>query len=852
MAHTYNTGYAIVNTDPNTISALQGTTHKIKLAISEDGNKIWRFVAANNPSSRWVELDLAEDIDNYDNYQSFNLRTGGIQRTTIQSGGILDFRSLNPAIAISYAAGGVVRFDLNADEINYNDLDGLPSIPVVQDWLRADVADIKTGGSLTLNDNIQLRFGTADSANGFVPTMLFSNGNATFLDIAQNESNFYIRDRGNSLRTLFSIQRSTGNINNGIGVGSTFTLFDDDNTRNNRIVLGADVNGGFIKTNFGSNGTRNLRFIPDGGNAAFGNIVPAERIDAVGNIRARGELQVGINYGKIYYDASSSGEINKGLVFRENLSAQRGFHFEHSDGTRVVSINSLSNQAGLLVNKSSNDEYSQIINNAGGSGKGLQLNIGGTASTSMPLQVNRFNGDLLLQVNGVGETKSTSFLIDTQLTTAGSFKKRTSFTNGGWARNIVEYENVGAAGTNFNLGMLGSNSNYTRAFIGFGTWNGSDAFYMTPDHKYGFNTTVPYSTVEISQGFLSIGSSSGSGNLGIELGNLLVGSSMPSQVRGVIGTMNSSLGISAGSIGYQPRTGVNASHIWFTETIERMRLASTGNLGLGTTLTETDQRLNVYQNDASKLVARFAQESNGAKAIIRLQTKNSSGTLWYSDIQLDGQTGNLQLRNPHNSSSTFDLTRGGNIVLGLPNALAITSTSITTKMHIANTTSSGVVEVARFQGGLDADNNSAIVRINQTSDRGLFLQGGRAVGDKAFGIIGLTSSSGSRTDILTLNNDQSIDCSNTVTASNFILNSDKKLKTNIKNLIPTHIDISWKSFEFIKNPNDYRVGVIAQDLEKKHPEFIRTDNKGTKSVAYIDLLIAKIAELENRLIKLEK
>jgi len=37
----------------------------------------------------------------------------------------------------------------------------------------------------------------------------------------------------------------------------------------------------------------------------------------------------------------------------------------------------------------------------------------------------------------------------------------------------------------------------------------------------------------------------------------------------------------------------------------------------------------------------------------------------------------------------------------------------------------------------------------------------------------------------------------------------------------------------------------------EHPEFVRTNDKGVKSVAYIDLLMAKIAELEARLEKLE-
>ena len=46
-----------------------------------------------------------------------------------------------------------------------------------------------------------------------------------------------------------------------------------------------------------------------------------------------------------------------------------------------------------------------------------------------------------------------------------------------------------------------------------------------------------------------------------------------------------------------------------------------------------------------------------------------------------------------------------------------------------------------------------------------------------------------------------------------------------------------------------RYGVIAQELEEAHPEFVRTDDEGMKSVAYIDLLIAKVAELEARLEK---
>ena len=99
---------------------------------------------------------------------------------------------------------------------------------------------------------------------------------------------------------------------------------------------------------------------------------------------------------------------------------------------------------------------------------------------------------------------------------------------------------------------------------------------------------------------------------------------------------------------------------------------------------------------------------------------------------------------------------------------------------------------------------------------------------------------------------QNIQVQGTATATNFILSSDKTLKNKIKEIDTNHIDVNWKNFELKSEPGVKRAGVIAQELEEKHPEFVRTDDEGIKSVAYIDLLITKIAELEARLEKLEK
>jgi hypothetical protein len=92
----------------------------------------------------------------------------------------------------------------------------------------------------------------------------------------------------------------------------------------------------------------------------------------------------------------------------------------------------------------------------------------------------------------------------------------------------------------------------------------------------------------------------------------------------------------------------------------------------------------------------------------------------------------------------------------------------------------------------------------------------------------------------------------TVTATNFILSSDERLKENVEKVCDNRVKADWKTFELKADKGQRRYGVIAQELEKTNPEFVREDVDGFKSVAYIDLLIAKIAELEARLEKLEK
>ena len=104
-------------------------------------------------------------------------------------------------------------------------------------------------------------------------------------------------------------------------------------------------------------------------------------------------------------------------------------------------------------------------------------------------------------------------------------------------------------------------------------------------------------------------------------------------------------------------------------------------------------------------------------------------------------------------------------------------------------------------------------------------------------------------NVASINVSGALTLNSTATATNFILSSDETLKDNIKEIDVKHTDVNWKNFELKSEPGIKRAGVVAQELEVKHPEFVRTASDGIKSVAYIDLLITKIAELEARLEK---
>jgi hypothetical protein len=90
-----------------------------------------------------------------------------------------------------------------------------------------------------------------------------------------------------------------------------------------------------------------------------------------------------------------------------------------------------------------------------------------------------------------------------------------------------------------------------------------------------------------------------------------------------------------------------------------------------------------------------------------------------------------------------------------------------------------------------------------------------------------------------------------ITAANFVLGSDKRLKTNIKPLEVKKIDIDYKEFEYKSTPNKKRFGVIAQELKVDNPELVGQGEDGMMNVSYFELLLKKVAYLEQELEKIK-
>jgi hypothetical protein len=151
------------------------------------------------------------------------------------------------------------------------------------------------------------------------------------------------------------------------------------------------------------------------------------------------------------------------------------------------------------------------------------------------------------------------------------------------------------------------------------------------------------------------------------------------------------------------------------------------------------------------------------------------------------------------------------------------------------------------RGAVDLADND-ILRLGSGDDAELFCNGSHLYLDLNSGIGNFYIRDGSTTRY-TFNDNGSFTATGNVTAY-----SDIKLKENIEpivNSLDKVNQINGVTFDRIDTPELGRqMGVIAQDVEKVCPELVSTDEEGTKSVAYgnmVGLLIEAIKDQQKQI-----
>lgn len=241
--------------------------------------------------------------------------------------------------------------------------------------------------------------------------------------------------------------------------------------------------------------------------------------------------------------------------------------------------------------------------------------------------------------------------------------------------------------------------------------------------------------------------------------------------------------------------------------------------------------------------------SNGTdeSGAIYLKRTNISTADSEQTVEIDGGSGNINVSGSVNAAAGFNSNNRINILGNL------------------NDTGAGGLEVLDANGALRiyADGGNGVLSVTRASDGGNIVSmdengsgSGRLFMYNGSGNEALNFDAGSNTfqfkddaGNTTVNIDAAF--GNAVFNGTVTESSDLRLKTNIKTLSNAldktialrGVSYNWKDSN--KSQND-QIGVIAQEVEKIYPEFVRTDEDGMKSVNYsqmVAVLIEAVKEL---------
>lgn len=219
--------------------------------ISKSGNTL-TFSVSGATNQTYTFGSLAFSSATYDNYGSWNLKTGGTQRTTIGSGDALDIVG-GSNVSVAYSAGGVVTIsstDTNTFRaIHDTPVNGATTTSISSNWAFDNVKTAVPSGAVFTDTNTVTRVGVSGSEASGVITLAASGSasisqSGTTVTISATDTNTQLSDA--QVRSKIS---GTGLIsyNSSTGVIST--------TANNySLPAGSSSTRGGFKIGYAENG----------------------------------------------------------------------------------------------------------------------------------------------------------------------------------------------------------------------------------------------------------------------------------------------------------------------------------------------------------------------------------------------------------------------------------------------------------------------------------------------------------------------------------------------------------------------------------------------------------------------